>query len=548
MEFKGAPVDEIERAMTQDRQIIERSVLHSVILGGNRALRGVVEELPDGADSFADSNHVLVFRAMIALYERDAAVEINALTCEIGKLSVRGIDATALLADVTRGDVPTSTNACEYARQLHEANIKEHLARSLRAAEIACRNGETPAAILETLRAEIGDLDIGATSSTLPMPVDLSCFDQPAPKREFVFDGMFARSTVTLVAACGGRSKSWLSWLWIISAATGRALLPSFVPARMMRVVVVAAEDDAAEFHRRFQSVVEVYRLSEFEIAAFKSNVTLYAGRGFPLVELDEKSKSPKSTAAYRELQAVIVKDEPDLIVVDPAALFHAVDENSNPHMAAVIDAFAGLTRETPSYPALVLLHHTNKVDGDKVTRHAARGASALHDGVRAMFQLTELSDENMVDWGLADKSLYVKLTAIKSNYSPLMAQPFVFMREAGGCLLEIDVARAKEDARINILNNGAQVIADALGSDSGWTAREISEPSRANDKEQAWQVRESINEELKTCGLKHTNVAIKKYIKHGIAARLLKETRVLTGARPRFEICKTTNSRNNAQ
>jgi RecA-family ATPase len=518
----------------------ERAVLHSIILGRAEALRAALAELPDGADSFADENHRTVFETAYELDCDSVEIEPHALTA---RLASKGIaNPSRLLSAITSGDVPTSANVREYARALRDGNTKQQLSRSFKAALRGCDNGQTPGEILENLRNEIGDLDIEPKRAVLPTPVDMTAFDIIAPDREFVFDSHFARGTATLIAACGGRSKSWVAWILAVSAASGRALLPTFDPSDPKRVLIVAGEDDALEFHRRFNAICEVHRLAEHEIEAVKANVRLYAGRGFPLVELNEKTHAPETTAAYAALEKEIAKFKPDLIVVDPLALFHAVDENSNPNMAAVIDALAALGK-IGTQAGVIALHHTNKTDGDNVTRHAARGASALHDGARAMMQLTELTPDELNTYGLGNPAEYVKLSQTKSNYSPLPPRPVIFQRRAGGCLVELDVIHARETARVDTLNRGAQIVADVIDG-AHLTAREIAEPSRAADPEHAEAIRADLDSELKSAGIKATREAVKRYLEHGIAAGFLIEISVSTGGRERRELTAKANTR----
>jgi len=108
------------------------------------------------------------------------------------------------------------------------------------------------------------------------------------------------------------------------------------------------------------------------------------------------------------------------LVIADPLRRFHAGEENDSAHMSAVVAAFEHLARRTGA--AVILSHHANRSSvaigtGDQAS--AARGSSALTDGVRWQANLSVISDRMAVQFPVAnaERHLYVQLDVAKANY-----------------------------------------------------------------------------------------------------------------------------------
>lgn len=108
------------------------------------------------------------------------------------------------------------------------------------------------------------------------------------------------------------------------------------------------------------------------------------------------------------------------LIVIDPASRFRGGDENSAPDTTRFVQALERVTQATGA--ALMLIHHTNKgsMNTAAANQSAARGSSALTDGVRLQINLATLNKEANKRYRFAEEDLkrYVTLSITKTNYS----------------------------------------------------------------------------------------------------------------------------------
>jgi hypothetical protein len=82
------------------------------------------------------------------------------------------------------------------------------------------------------------------------------------------------------------------------------------------------------------------------------------------------------------------------LIVLDPLARLHGIDENSNALNTALINAAERLAEATGA--AVLIVHHISKAasrDGE-ISTNASRGGKALTDGARSALQLSKVTAE----------------------------------------------------------------------------------------------------------------------------------------------------------
>lgn len=77
-------------------------------------------------------------------------------------------------------------------------------------------------------------------------------------------------------------------------------------------------------------------------------------------------------------IEAEVAEVNPDVVIFDPLAKFHLLDENSNQHMGAIMRAGDRIVEKFGS--ALIYVHHTAKENPDQEKRggNRLRGASAV--------------------------------------------------------------------------------------------------------------------------------------------------------------------------
>src|SRR4029077_13110678 len=114
---------------------------------------------------------------------------------------------------------------------------------------------------------------------------------------------------------------------------------------------------------------------------------------------------------AYPDEQALIeqiTQNHIGVVVCDPFAESHSLEENSNPHMVKAAAAWRRVARATGC--AVLLVHHVRK--GDATSIDAARGAKALTDSARVGLLLTTMPTKEGEAFGVGpdDCWQYVRL------------------------------------------------------------------------------------------------------------------------------------------
>ncbi len=212
----------------------------------------------------------------------------------------------------------------------------------LRAFE-AQRNGSPPKSAASDVH--LHRLDVGAMLATEPEPVD------------WIVNGMVARGTLTMLAGREKQGKSLVALAVAATVANGGGRLAE-VPAQAGRVLIVDAENGEREIHRRLKSLGlrSPGRLEVFE------------ARGLNLVDhLDE-------------LDDVLDRYRPDLVVLDSWRSLWSGDENDAGAVAAVLDPLRNVLRNREA--GSVLIHHKGKGPG------GYRGSTAAGASVENVLEL----------------------------------------------------------------------------------------------------------------------------------------------------------------
>lgn len=138
------------------------------------------------------------------------------------------------------------------------------------------------------------------------------------------------------------------------------------------------------------------------------------------------------------------------LVIADPLRRFHDGDENDSGAMTQLVQGFERIAMSTKG--AVLLAHHTSKaatLSGQGDAQQAARGSSALTDGVRWQANLSTMSAKTASDLGLAaeEARFLVRFDISKSNYGAPQA-PAWLRRLPGGVLTKTTLPDCKDTKR----------------------------------------------------------------------------------------------------
>ena len=237
------------------------------------------------------------------------------------------------------------------------------------------------------------------------------------PTRQFVYGRHYIRKFVSATVAPGGVGKSSLAMAELLDMVSGKPLL-GIKPKRPMNVWYWNGEDPLEELERRLHATAIRYGLQASDL---EGRLWLDSGRDSPIRIAEE---TPDGCMIVRivmdEMEQHIKANAFDAVVIDPFVSSHAVSENDNVSINAVIKALAAMSNRCDC--AVELDHHVRKArEGSEVQAEDARGASALIDGCRSVRTLSRMDKDVAGQYGINDRDrrshFYVQLG--KANLGP---------------------------------------------------------------------------------------------------------------------------------
>jgi RecA-family ATPase len=296
---------------------------------------------------------------------------------------------------------------------------------------------------------------IGSTSEAVPLfyvnaaRIDFMLDTQPPPAR-FLLKNMMRLGKVSLLVAPGGTGKSQFSLQLMVSIATGLAMANVFEVDETGAALGLFAEEDTDELHRRLKHTVDGLGLSEECQRRLRERLFIKSMTATDNL-MTQKGKDGEITKTdYLARLLAVVRGITDLklIIIDPASRFRGGDEIDNNGATRMVEVLEELVQATGA--TVMLVHHTNKFSQnvDESNQSAARGASALVDGVRLVMNLSPMSKKEAEHLGVkpAQKNGYVKVAVTKNNYAPPQAADVWLERGDHGILTKASLSAAGRD------------------------------------------------------------------------------------------------------
>ena len=233
------------------------------------------------------------------------------------------------------------------------------------------------------------------------------------PPREWLLGRTFCRRFVSGLAASGGTGKTAVRIVQTMSVATGRDLTGERVYGRF-RTLYVALEDNLDEIRRRVWAAAKHYDIPHDELLDY-----FYMATPMGMKVGEASHESPRDVVPgllEHWLRAVIREKRIDLVVLDPFVKIHTVDENDNGSVDQVVVLLARIATECNC--AVDVLHHQPKGRSGPGDPDRLRGASALRDGIRLLYTLTPMQDNESKAFNLpeAKRRSLMRLDSAKTN------------------------------------------------------------------------------------------------------------------------------------
>lgn len=239
--------------------------------------------------------------------------------------------------------------------------------------------------------------------------------------RAWLLGNTYCRRFVSSLIAPGGAGKTAFRLLQAMALATGKNLTGEHV-FRRSRVLFVSLEDDRDELRRRVQAAMIHHNIAADELDGWLF-LSAPEGKAGKLLEPHPRTRRPVDGSMKTELDKAIRANRIDVLILDPLVKAHDVEENDNSAMDAVISLLANLA--VAHDIAVDVLHHTSKGAADPGNAERGRGASAVNNGARLVYTLTQMTGDEAARFGIAEgeRRSFVRVDSGKVNITPPLSQ-----------------------------------------------------------------------------------------------------------------------------
>lgn len=360
---------EIEPAAVADLEV-EMSLLGALMHAPSaEAVQQILVKV--APENFYATAHALLYGAIASSFITNGAAAplmVRAAAEKLGTLEkLGGAEAigTAFIA------AAHAANVDYYAeRVLEKSRLRKIITACQQASFSAQNNGADAQAVLSELRdsLESCERDFLNLESLFPR-TDLA---QVPPPPEWIVQDLLQKESLGFLFGSGGTGKSFLSLKLALAAATGKPFLCYPVP-RPVKVLFLDFEMSLREAQKRVKQLLGVDETA--------SENLYYCNMHGPL---HIETELPK-------LIGIVKAHAAELVVADPFAYLHGLDENDNGEMSRVMAELRRLVHETRCF--LLVDHHTRKARDDKRASSAIeehRGATSLRDLSDVAFTLTK--------------------------------------------------------------------------------------------------------------------------------------------------------------
>lgn len=264
-------------------------------------------------------------------------------------------------------------------------------------------------------------------------------------ERNYILPGLKHKKVGMLVAP-GGIGKTWLTYAIGVGLGLHSPIAGGVWPkaGNPYKTLLITAEDDCEDLEDRMISMVE-WITADRELDMSLDQVLTTLWERFHIISW--ANRIPTLITANQVINEEVRKEivelakHYDLVMIDPIARFNQADENISAVGTLIVQVMQSIANEGDC--AVLFTHHTNKsslaTGGEEAS--AARGSSALTNGVRWQANMSGMSEEDAKRYGIDERERhqYVRLNLSKVNVIERDYGKWL-MRESSGVLRRVDL------------------------------------------------------------------------------------------------------------
>ncbi|MCW9054881.1 MAG: AAA family ATPase [Candidatus Pacebacteria bacterium] len=236
--------------------------------------------------------------------------------------------------------------------------------------------------------------------------------------REFLYGRSIIRKYVSLLVAPGGVGKSALTIMQALAMVTGKPLLGEHVHRGALRVSIMGLEDPYDELERRIIAACSHYGITSQDIGGDDCRLFVNSGRDQKLcITMNSREGAIVDDGVKQDLIEEIKFKNIDVVIIDPFVSSHSASENDNVAMDAVAKAWADIADKANC--AILLVHHSRKLNGEQISAEAARGASSVLAAARSGCVINPMTENEAAKLGMDTHRGYFRVIDDKSNIAP---------------------------------------------------------------------------------------------------------------------------------
>lgn len=281
-----------------------------------------------------------------------------------------------------------------------------------------------------------------ATPLAAPRFAPEAWFYDPPPPREFLLtldgQGFMPAGRACGLSAPGGVGKSYVAVQLALSVATGRPLFDRFDVPHRGRTMMIMAEEDEQELHRRLFHASR--HMDTGELANAAARVAVFAGAGLaptPLLRMrDDDVETTEHFDSLVETLNDTAEDPWRLVILDPVIRLAGIESEADNRLATVLVQHLEILAATASHPTVLAIGHSSKYSQIHTGQADARGVAGYVDALRWHASMQH------------DGPGCVMLNPPKTNYGPA-AEPMMLVRtEYGPLRAATDSERTEAEER----------------------------------------------------------------------------------------------------